>query len=152
MFRGPICWDQVFIGCKCIRMSKNENLVFSYLSFLHNCLFPLKFFILWIFQIVGAFWYLLAVDRNDTCWKRTCKRQNGCNINYLYCGNEGLSGYGAWSQTGSSTLQTNCSADGDGTQFDFGIFKNALSSGIVSSKKFISKYCYCLWWGLQNLR
>ncbi|GMN57014.1 hypothetical protein TIFTF001_026125 [Ficus carica] len=102
-------------------------------------------------HIVGAFWYLLAVDRNDTCWQRTCKRQNGCNINYLYCGNEGLSGYDAWSQTGNSTLQTNCSADGDGTQFDFGIFKNALSSRIVSSKKFISKYCYCLWWGLQNL-
>lgn len=102
-------------------------------------------------HIVGAFWYLLAVERNDTCWQRVCRRQNGCNINYLYCGNEGLSGYSAWSQTGSSTLQTNCSANGDDTQFDFGIFNNALSSGIVSSKKFISKYCYCLWWGLQNL-
>lgn len=100
-------------------------------------------------HIVGALWYLLAVERNDTCWQRTCKRQNGCSVNYLYCGNEGLSGYGAWSQTGSSILQANCSANGE--QFDFGIFGNALSSGIVSSKKFISKYCYCLWWGLQNL-
>ncbi|XP_024961022.1 probable cyclic nucleotide-gated ion channel 5 isoform X3 [Cynara cardunculus var. scolymus] len=28
---------------------------------------------------------------------------------------------------------------------------HALSSDIVSSTKFVSKYCYCLWWGLQNL-
>ncbi|XP_024967208.1 probable cyclic nucleotide-gated ion channel 6 isoform X2 [Cynara cardunculus var. scolymus] len=28
---------------------------------------------------------------------------------------------------------------------------HALSSDIVSSREFVSKYCYCLWWGLQNL-
>ncbi|XP_024032501.1 probable cyclic nucleotide-gated ion channel 5, partial [Morus notabilis] len=102
-------------------------------------------------HIVGAFWYLLAVERNDTCWQRTCKGQLGCDTNYLYCGNQRMAGYDDWFKDGNSTLKTKCSAKGDDTEFDFGIYKNALSSGIVSSKKFISKYCYCLWWGLQNL-
>lgn len=104
-----------------------------------------------VVQIVGAFWYFLALDRNDTCWQRSCKGQDGgCNTNFLYCGNQFLPGYRNWSDKGQSLLKSNCTADGD--DFDFGIFQNALSSGIVSSKKFISKYCYCLWWGLQNLR
>ncbi|PON41912.1 Voltage dependent potassium channel [Parasponia andersonii] len=100
-------------------------------------------------HIVGALWYFLALDRNDTCWQRNCNEPDGCNTNFLYCGNQNLPGYGSWSNKSQSDLQSNCSANGD--NFDFGIFDNALSSGIVSSKKFISKYCYCLWWGLQNL-
>ncbi|CAI9765767.1 unnamed protein product [Fraxinus pennsylvanica] len=64
-------------------------------------------------HIVGAFWYLLSVERNDTCWQKAYVDNN--------------------------------------PPFDFGIFKQALSSDIVSSKNFLSKYCYCLWWGLQNL-
>ncbi|CAH1449244.1 unnamed protein product [Lactuca virosa] len=75
-------------------------------------------------HIVGAFWYLLSVERNDTCWQRACEKKH-FNKNFLYCGNERMAGYDRW--------------------------RDALSSGIVSSKKFVSKYCYCLWWGLQNL-
>ncbi|CAI9293518.1 unnamed protein product [Lactuca saligna] len=75
-------------------------------------------------HIVGAFWYLLSVERKDTCWQRACERKH-FNKNFLYCGNERMAGYDRW--------------------------HDALSSGIVSSKKFVSKYCYCLWWGLQNL-
>ncbi|WJX25330.1 putative cyclic nucleotide-gated ion channel 5 [Trifolium repens] len=63
-------------------------------------------------HIVGSFWYLLAVERNDFCWKK---------------------------------------AYNDNPPFDYGIFTQALKSGIVSSNKFLSKYVYCLWWGLQNL-
>jgi len=54
------------------------------------------------------------------------------------------------SNTWGTSLNSNCSTD-DTAPFDFGIYKNALSSGVVSSRKFVSKYCYCLWWGLQNL-
>ncbi|KAD4180061.1 hypothetical protein E3N88_28652 [Mikania micrantha] len=75
-------------------------------------------------HIVGAFWYLLSVERNDTCWQRACRKGN-YTTNFLYCGNDHMDGYDKW--------------------------RNALSSGIVSSTKFVSKYCYCLWWGLQNL-
>ncbi|KAI3771878.1 hypothetical protein L6452_03049 [Arctium lappa] len=101
-------------------------------------------------HIVGAFWYLLSVERNDTCWQRACKKSDH-NTNFLYCGNEGLTGYDSWNSNSSVVLKAACSPDGDNPPFDFGIFKQALSSEIVSSTKFVSKYCYCLWWGLQNL-
>lgn len=98
-------------------------------------------------HIVGSFWYLLAVERNDACWQKNCTPAVKCKKDFLYCGNQGMEDYGDWD---SSILNSNCSAE-DSNQFDYGIYSNALSSGIVSSKKFISKYCYCLWWGLQNL-
>lgn len=98
-------------------------------------------------HIVGSFWYLLAVERNDACWQKNCTAAVKCKKDFLYCGNQGMEDYGDWD---SSILNSNCSAE-DSNQFDYGIYSNALSSGIVSSKKFISKYCYCLWWGLQNL-
>ncbi|XP_007011917.2 PREDICTED: probable cyclic nucleotide-gated ion channel 5 [Theobroma cacao] len=106
-------------------------------------------------HIVGAFWYLLAVERNDTCWRRACRDSGSdkCNKDFLYCGNQQMEGYSTWAGMRSSVLSDKCPADdnNDNPPFDFGIFTNALSSGIVSSTNFFSKYCYCLWWGLQNL-
>lgn len=98
-------------------------------------------------HIVGSFWYLLAVERNDACWQKNCTAAVKCKKDFLYCGNQGMEDYRAWNR---SILKSNCSAE-DNNQFDYGIYSNALSSGIVSSKKFVSKYCFCLWWGLQNL-
>ncbi|XP_052180984.1 probable cyclic nucleotide-gated ion channel 5 isoform X2 [Diospyros lotus] len=104
-------------------------------------------------HIVGAFWYLLSVERNDTCWQNACKHDsNGvCKTDFLYCGNQNMTGYDAWNNTSASVLNSSCGVGDDNPPFNFGIFEQALSSGIVSSKKFLSKYCYCLWWGLQNL-
>lgn len=99
-------------------------------------------------HIVGAFWYLLAVERNDTCWRKACDEQVKCNMSFLYCGIPQTEAYNAWRGISGSILNSSCSSDGG---FDYGIYTNALSSSIVSTKKFLSKYCYCLWWGLQNL-
>ncbi|CAH1424943.1 unnamed protein product [Lactuca virosa] len=101
-------------------------------------------------HIVGAFWYILSVERNDTCWQMACER-SGHDVNLLYCGNNHVPGYNNWSSISNSVLTEACTPDGDNPPFDFGIFGQALSSGIVSSNKFVSKYLYCLWWGLQNL-
>ncbi|KAI3814678.1 hypothetical protein L1987_14322 [Smallanthus sonchifolius] len=101
-------------------------------------------------HIVGAFWYLLSVERNDTCWQIACEK-SGHDTGFLYCGNHHMAGYDSWSNISSSVLTKYCTAGADNPPFDFGIFEQALSSGIVSSKKFVLKYCYCLWWGLQNL-
>ncbi|KAL7257555.1 hypothetical protein ACSBR1_003793 [Camellia fascicularis] len=104
-------------------------------------------------HIVGAFWYLLSVERNDTCWQKACKSLSGgvCDTDFLYCGNQHMKGYIDWKDTNYSVLRSACSVNVDNPPFDFGIFKQALSSGIISSTEFLSKYCYCLWWGLQNL-
>ncbi|MBA0668791.1 hypothetical protein Goklo_001673 [Gossypium klotzschianum] len=99
-------------------------------------------------HIVGAFWYWVAVERNDTCWQKACKDigRDKCNTNFLYCGNQHMEGYGVWNNTKDTVLKEKCPADDniDNPPFDFGIFTHALSSGIVSSTKFFSKYCYCL--------
>ncbi|XP_031385892.1 probable cyclic nucleotide-gated ion channel 5 isoform X2 [Punica granatum] len=102
-----------------------------------------------IVTIVGAFWYIFAVQRNDSCWKKACNET--CHRDFLYCGNQGMDGYSAWSNISEGVLNASCSAGGDDPPFDYGIFDQALSSGIVSTMNFVSKYCYCLWWGLQNL-
>ncbi|KVI11897.1 Cyclic nucleotide-binding-like protein [Cynara cardunculus var. scolymus] len=53
-----------------------------------------------------------------------------------------MTGYDSWSSNNSEVLKVACSPDGDNSPFDFGIFKQALSSDIVLSTKFVSKYCY----------
>lgn len=104
-------------------------------------------------QIVGALWYLLSVERNDTCWQKACKDSGKCITDFLYCGNQKMQNYDIWSNISQSVLSTGCPVDDENNPpFDFGIFRQALASDIVSSTKFLAKYCYCLWWGLQNLR
>ncbi|XP_059453238.1 probable cyclic nucleotide-gated ion channel 5 [Corylus avellana] len=100
-------------------------------------------------HIVGAFWYLLAVERNDTCWQESCSKEfpdsrEACKSS-LYCHQP------VENNTWQTVLSLNCTAVGDNPPFDYGIYVKALSSGVASSMKFVPKYCYCLWWGLQNL-
>ncbi|KAG6740870.1 hypothetical protein POTOM_056339 [Populus tomentosa] len=106
-----------------------------------------KRFSMYVVILALLFCSMSIVERNDACWQKNCTAAVKCKKDFLYCGNQGMEDYSDWD---SSILNSNCSAD-DSNQFDYGIYSNALSSGIVSSKKFVSKYCYCLWWGLQNL-
>ncbi|ONK67297.1 uncharacterized protein A4U43_C06F18690 [Asparagus officinalis] len=111
------------------------------------------YYLLWFLlasHIVGAFWYLLAIERQDDCWHMACQKVTGCDGSYLYCGNANPGGNDKWKTVFKETLEKKCSAEGDGP-FKFGIYAQALKSEIVSSKKFFPKLCYCLWFGLQNL-
>lgn len=101
-------------------------------------------------HVMGACWYLLAVERYDSCWRSACKNNfPKCKFDYLYCGNNHDDGFSSWNNISNGVFDTECSVT-DGT-FNFGIYANALNSGIVASRKFVQKYFYCLWWGLQNL-
>ncbi|MQL91660.1 hypothetical protein Taro_024275 [Colocasia esculenta] len=112
------------------------------------------YYLLWYIlasHIVGAFWYFLAVEREIECWHEACISPQ-CVSNYLYCGNHHSEGYQSWSNIRKSIIDGNCTADDVNGNFPYGIYSDALTSGVVASKKFVSKYCYCLWWGLRNLR
>lgn len=110
-------------------------------------------YLLVFLQEVGAFWYLLSVEREDNCWRSACKTKNDvCEMNYLYCGSEHLDGYDKWQNVSAQVLQDLCSPDDSNTFFSFGIYGQSLTSGIVETKDFFSKLGYCFWWGLQNLR
>lgn len=98
------------------------------------------------FQVLGAFWYLVAIERQDTCWREACS--GTCKTDSLYCPKV---------STGNRDfLGIHCPIiDPDGnttTPFDFGIFLPALQSKIVQSRDFPQKFFYCFWWGLRNLR
>lgn len=40
----------------------------------------------------------------------------------------------------------------DPKHFNFGIFFDALESGVVETMDFPKKFLYCFWWALRNLR
>lgn len=103
-------------------------------------------------QIVGALWYLLAIERKGACWDEACRESGNCNPNFLYC-SDGVSNMTEWINNSKTILDPKCAVTDDETpQFKYGIYAQALSSGILGSQHFVSKYFYCLWWGLQNLR
>ncbi|MCO5576389.1 hypothetical protein L7F22_030199 [Adiantum nelumboides] len=94
-----------------------------------------------ISHFFGAFYYLLAVERKDACWQQACK--DTCEVKYLDCKVRQSEGY----QLNTTDLQASC----EPSNFDFGIYNDALKNNIVSTSKFVDKYFYCLWFGLRNL-
>lgn len=123
------------------------------------------YYLLWFVlasHIVGAFWYLFAVERKDACWQAACFESENCNPKYLYCAREGRIDMDKWKNVSQSVLDPKCKPKDDDDKdddnkkdddddFDYGIFENALRKGILESDNFVSKYFFCLWWGLQNL-
>ncbi|KAJ0098528.1 hypothetical protein Patl1_20326 [Pistacia atlantica] len=108
--------------------------------FLYPCNFDLQILVVTC-EIFGAFWYLFSIERETTCWKQACVAHTGC---FLFCddgeGNSALLSAACPIQTPNTT------------QFNFGIFLDALQSGVVESTYFPKKFFYCFWWGPQNLR
>ncbi|GMH15887.1 hypothetical protein Nepgr_017728 [Nepenthes gracilis] len=115
------------------------------------------YYLLWYMlssHIAGALWYLFAVERIETCWRRACSSEGDkCTRDFLYCdgGNRHLQSYYFWRNMSQDVLGKICSVNDPNSMFNFGIYTQAMSSQIVESQTFVSKFCYCLWWGLQNL-
>ncbi|KAL4334667.1 hypothetical protein GQ457_07G032700 [Hibiscus cannabinus] len=112
------------------------------------------YYLLWYMlasHIVGALWYLLAVERKDTCWRIACEESGKCNIDFLYCGNRHMHGFPEWRRVRNKELDSQCAIEGDEAPFNYGIYTRAITSEITSSSVFFPKFCFCLWWGLQNL-
>ncbi|RYR41649.1 hypothetical protein Ahy_A08g038053 isoform B [Arachis hypogaea] len=94
-------------------------------------------------QVLGAFWYLFSIERETTCWQNACRRTK-CNKAEIYCDD--------YQGSISTLLNNSCPIqEPNTTLFDFGIFLDALQSGVVASEDFPQKFFYCFWWGLQNL-
>ncbi|KAG5233744.1 hypothetical protein OIU77_000941 [Salix suchowensis] len=97
-------------------------------------------------HVIGAFWYLFSIERQTNCWRQACGIQDTCRREYLFC--DGAGGAG-----NLSFLDNHCPIrTPNETVFNFGIFLDALQSGVVlSSTGFSDKFFYCFWWGLRNL-
>ncbi|KAL5568329.1 hypothetical protein UlMin_024904 [Ulmus minor] len=100
-------------------------------------------------HVLGAFWYLFSIERETTCWKEACQGNQKC-YSSLYCDKNNV-------QEGNTFLIEYCSipsGDDNNTTntYNFGIFLEALQSGVVESTiDFPQKLFYCFWWGLRNL-
>ncbi|XP_078429086.1 cyclic nucleotide gated channel 1 [Wolffia australiana] len=93
-------------------------------------------------HVLGAVWYLLSVERKETCWRNAC-RDAGRNCKQSFvCGNT--------ANPNNFFLNSTCPINpANETLFDFGIYLPALQNVVDIS--FVEKLFYCLWWGLRNL-
>ncbi|CAL5025148.1 unnamed protein product [Urochloa decumbens] len=110
------------------------------------------YYLLWFMLAghnVGTLWYFLTIEREDDCWHSYCHFKDGCYSNYLYCSDNQPGKYYSW--LSSTQVFNQCNGNQTANPFNFGIYQQALVSGILGPGNFISKLCYCFWWGLQNL-
>ncbi|XP_034707976.1 cyclic nucleotide-gated ion channel 18-like isoform X1 [Vitis riparia] len=103
--------------------------------------------------VLGASWYLLSMGRQHACWKAECAKESAAGISFclpsfLDCKSLELEERQYWMN--ATRVVANCDARGHDTEFKFGMFADAFTNDVASSK-FIEKYLYCLWWGLKNL-
>ncbi|XVF22386.1 hypothetical protein REPUB_Repub12eG0168100 [Reevesia pubescens] len=99
---------------------------------------------------VGAFWYLFSIEREDTCWHDAVG--SGGEEDVLYCHKYTTEiNYTLVSLLNNSCPFINPDDIKDAKFFNFGIFIDALESGVVETSDFPKKFFYCFWWGLRNL-
>ncbi|KAI3917078.1 hypothetical protein MKX01_003527 [Papaver californicum] len=98
-------------------------------------------------HVVGACWYLLAIERQESCWRTVCQVQSAtCQSGFFDCRNMNNPNRVDWFT--SSNITSLCSPAND--YFKFGIYGDALDFDVTSAA-FFNKYFYCLWWGLRSL-
>ncbi|ONI23396.1 hypothetical protein PRUPE_2G186700 [Prunus persica] len=101
-------------------------------------------------HVVGAFWYLFSVEREYSCWRKQCHGDDGCK-KVLYCDPK-YKADSSWIEIKKASCPF---IDPDqiknSTVFNFGIFTDALQSGVLETRDFPKKFLYCFWWGLRNL-
>ncbi|XP_056166312.1 cyclic nucleotide-gated ion channel 17-like [Syzygium oleosum] len=101
-------------------------------------------------HVLGAAWYLLSVDRYTSCWKSICRKEKSpikCVPEYLSCDDFDPDRQ-RWASI--TNVFQSCNPNDNTSTFNYGIFENAMTKNVVSSN-FVERYCYCLWWGLQQL-
>jgi len=96
----------------------------------------------------GAIYYMLAVERQELCWRSVCAQEAGCEYSYFNCGMVADPGRSAWFQT--TNVTSLCDASATNSYYLWGIYQIAVQNGQTSSS-FLHKYFYSLWTGIQAL-
>ncbi|XP_027337679.1 probable cyclic nucleotide-gated ion channel 16 [Abrus precatorius] len=105
-------------------------------------------------HVLGASWYVSSIQRQYECWRIICRREMNrthspsCNPSFLDCASLDNHERQVWFRR--TRVLSDCDALNDKNQFQFGLFADAFTDH-VSSSRFFQKYFYCLWWGLKNL-
>ncbi|KAK9178962.1 hypothetical protein WN943_028156 [Citrus x changshan-huyou] len=94
-------------------------------------------------QGFGALWYFFALQRKTECWRKACTDSTKCRLLPLHCDNS-LTNY-TFSNDFCSTKTQNA------TIYDFGIFFDAINSGVMEQNSLSPGFLLCIRWSLQNL-
>ncbi|KAK4607075.1 hypothetical protein RGQ29_001052 [Quercus rubra] len=100
-------------------------------------------------HVSGAWWYILAIERQEACWRSACSLESTCQYGYFDCGTVNDASRINWFN--STNVTSLCVPNATGPSFyQYGIFADAVNSNVIGSL-FFNKYFYCFWWGLRNL-
>ncbi|KAL6497527.1 Cyclic nucleotide-gated ion channel 18 [Orobanche hederae] len=114
----------------------------------------MKLFDLIVSFVLGASWYLASIGRQHSCWQQGCIEEFDsvppCYLRYLDCNSQEMGSIERQYWLNLTHVLSHCDARNDESDFKFGMFADAFTSEVASSR-FIEKYLYCLWWGLRNL-
>ncbi|XP_048319661.2 cyclic nucleotide-gated ion channel 1 isoform X2 [Ziziphus jujuba] len=101
-------------------------------------------------HVFGAFWYFFSVQRETACWFQASKGKPGYDANTVCDGKKAPPPEYTTFLENKCLIKYNPEITID-PPFDFGIFLDALQSGLLGSYDFPRKLTYCFWWGLRNL-
>ncbi|KAM5555619.1 cyclic nucleotide-gated ion channel 1 [Rosa sericea] len=101
-------------------------------------------------HVVGAIWYLFSVEREYRCWRDHCGKDVDCKT-YLYCDPDKEANMTIVNMTKAFCPYTDPDDIKNSSVFNFGIFTEALESGVMETTDFPMKFLYCFWWGLRSL-
>ncbi|KAK0596657.1 hypothetical protein LWI29_017799 [Acer saccharum] len=98
-------------------------------------------------HVFGGLWYAFAIEKVVDCWKKACEHfPSKCPLDYnIYCDiNSHSRDYKLLNEFCPTKTRNK-------TAYDFGIYHDALESGIVETWNFPRRVLHCFRWGLQNL-
>ncbi|PON50122.1 hypothetical protein PanWU01x14_225640 [Parasponia andersonii] len=98
-------------------------------------------------KVLGALRYFFSIQRETACWYHACKRHTGCVPGRFDC----RSNTSKDLRFLSDLCPTN-SPNATVTDFNYGMFSDAIQSGILEKTSFAKKLVRCFWWGLRNVR
>ncbi|CAB4284496.1 unnamed protein product [Prunus armeniaca] len=135
----------IYRHCKDLNKNKLDNYISDQIE--RKTWVPgLLNFILYIISshVFGAFWYFFSIQRQIACWGHACQSGNGCEFRIFDCDDGTLRNV--------TLLNDLCPINPSNAKvFDFGIYLDALQSGMLGSTNFPQKVLQCFSWGIRNL-
>ncbi|KAK6155174.1 hypothetical protein DH2020_009422 [Rehmannia glutinosa] len=105
-------------------------------------------------HVLGASWYLASIGRQHSCWVGGCidefEKIPPCNLKFLDCSSPEAGSLERQYWLNMTSVLSRCDARNDDSDFKFGMFADAFTSEVASSR-FFEKYLYCLCSYGQNL-
>lgn len=87
---------------------------------------------------------------DESCWRMACNQEKpSCQYDFFDCHHVQDPARVSW--YGSTNVTSLCNGTSTNSPIQFGIYAVAMTNSL-SSCKFFSKFLYCLWWGINNLR